>query len=113
MELTRRQLIEDFKPYKVRQDRKWIEADAKEFGNIYSCTVIKELILRDLDDYTFTLFVLDPCWEPYDLNEEKPYIDGSVQQINRLMDSISPQNLQHTYPSWQMSEAKLELINRN
>lgn len=129
MELTRRELKEDFKPYKVRMDRKIIDADdnilpllakkeaaiafydGEDYYPITDKEAISELISRDCEQS----IIGKQDWTPYDIDEAKPYCDASVFQINRLMDSIksNPFIVGQKFFEWQLSEAKLELINRN
>ena len=121
MELTRRELkelgLEEFKPYSAIKDRPYIQLPYNWVHGPVKSVRIKELVSRgceakytDFNPKHIQRFGSD---NDYDLHETKPYLDGSVQQINRLIDSITPQHLQHTFPSWQLSEAKLELISRN
>ncbi len=136
MELTRRQLKEDFKPYEVIIDKPLVssvdvylvygapfyfkgvritnelgvESDIIMDGEKES---IKELISRNCNERTIGF----QTWEGYDLDEAKPFTENTTNDIlwamGELRMEIHRSHYCDDYAESQLKKAKLELINRN
>lgn len=112
--------LEGFKDYKVYTDLVYIEANSatvnhylaleKNNHDLRKLAAIT-LISRDCEQSILT----NPCWEPYDLHETKPFFDSTVFQIKQVVEQNNkvPVFWKDKHEKWQLSEAKLELINRN
>ena len=111
MELTRRELIEDFKPYKVEYEKYFCEYAHIIVNSARTQMKIEELIARDCEQS----IIGKQDWTPYDIDETKPYNDATVFQVKRLIKTIrrSPVEMALGYDAYRLSEAKLELISRN
>ena len=127
MELTRRELIEDFKPYKVEYEKclcedtnsiplmlsasQWFQYDYNGDRRDMQPVGVSEMIARDCEQS----IIGKQDWTPYDIDETKPYFDEPVEMMKRVIKTVSfgLRNYPSHYKEWQLQEAKLELISRN
>lgn len=91
MELTRRQLKEDFKPYKLGP---YADKDFERNSSYY------------ITDSSY--------WTPYDIDEARMYHDSSNFQLKKVIQKLERSSYApYTFDAYRLREAKLELINRN